>query len=565
MKKLFKTTALLMLGMGLGACSNEDDIVAPTTTAEEGETAYINVQIASADDATTRAEAGEFIYGTLAEQKVANARFLFYDASGNYVCEAHVWQDGGKNEETPDENVEYWGSSVLVLTGVTQTNYPTSMVTILNAPSSFSAPKTLDAMQVALAGNCKNSDNDNFIITTSSYDQGDTKYFVTPLTSANFKTSADDAKAEANRVEVYVERLAAKVVVTVDESKLTKVENQTNLYKLANFTVAGQDTARAIYVKLLGWDLNCTTKDSYYMKNIKCDQTITNFEWKPAGLFRTYWGHSYNYDNNSFSYPSAYAKNMAAGLNYISANEIQNGFTTTDNYDYCNENTNTPTILANHYPSAVTSVIVKAKITDEKGEGIDVIRYNGLLFEPERYIDYVLSSLNAAGELNYYNSEKMQISADDVELQDSPNLNGQVFVQLKDTASTTTYYSDTTAASPKTISYKNINAALAEFNDANTAVAYKGGLMYYNIPIKHLNTKVAPTKSGSTYTIAEGYYGVVRNHCYSVTINDIQHIGAGIFNPGEPIVPTDDEDTYYHVGARINILSWKNVSQTVVL
>jgi hypothetical protein len=116
------------------------------------------------------------------------------------------------------------------------------------------------------------------------------------------------------------------------------------------------------------------------------------------------------------------------------------------------------------------------------------------------------------------------------------------------------------------VSYKDINAALADFNKDNKAVGYNDGLMYYNIPIKHMNTSVAPTKDAAgAYTIAEGYYGVVRNHCYSVSINEIAHIGAGIFDPNEPIVPNDDEDTYYHVGARINILSWKNVSQTVVL
>jgi hypothetical protein len=556
-----------MLGLGLGACSNDDDITTPATTAEEGETAYLNVQIASAEDGTTRADASEFTYGTAAEQNVANARFLFYDANGNYVCEANVWKGG---EAVKQDNIEYWGKSVLVLTGVTQTNYPTSMVTILNAPSSttFPAPKTLTAMQAALAGGFMNGDN--FLITSSSYDQGEgVTPFVTKLQSSDFKTNADSAVATNNAVEVYVERLAAKVVVGIDESDTglgnVKVANQTNLYKLANFTVAGQDTARAIYVKLIGWGLNCTTKDSYYMKKIDRTQTITNFTWKPDGLFRTYWGHSYNYDSNAFNYPSAYAKDMVADLNYISATDIEKGFTTTNNYDYCNENTNTPTILANHYPSAVTSVTVKAQICDENGTGIPVVRYNGLLFEPDRYIDYVLSSLNAAGELNYFTSEKKQISAADVELQNSTALNGQVFVQLKDTASTTVYYSDTTAASLTTIGYKDLNKALAEFNDTNKAVGYTTGLMYYNIPIQHLNTSVAPIKGTSGYTIPEGYYGVVRNHCYSVTINDIEHIGSGIFNPGEPIVPNDDEDTYYHVGARINILSWKNVSQTVVL
>ncbi len=79
---------------------------------------------------------------------------------------------------------------------------------------------------------------------------------------------------------------------------------------------------------------------------------------------------------------------------------------------------------------------------------------------------------------------------------------------------------------------ENLAAASAD------AVAYNGGLMYYNIPIEHLNNDEV-VENG---TIPEAKYGVVRNHHYVVTIDKLENIGKGIFDEGERIVPGDDPD-----------------------
>ena len=84
--------------------------------------------------------------------------------------------------------------------------------------------------------------------------------------------------------------------------------------------------------------------------------------------------------------------------------------------------------------------------------------------------------------------------------------------------------------------------------------------MYYNIPIEHLNNDAA--ENG---TVPEAKYGVVRNHHYVVTIDKLEKIGKGIFDGNEKIVPGDPNDDTYYVGAKINILSWKIVSQNVAL
>jgi hypothetical protein len=94
--------------------------------------------------------------------------------------------------------------------------------------------------------------------------------------------------------------------------------------------------------------------------------------------------------------------------------------------------------------------------------------------------------------------------------------------------------------------------------------------MYYNIPIEHLNqadnetSATSDTKAAIT-KIHEGHYGVVRNHWYKLTINKITGPGHGIQDPDEPIVPNPDVEEDYYIGARINILAWKTLSQTVSL
>ncbi len=85
---------------------------------------------------------------------------------------------------------------------------------------------------------------------------------------------------------------------------------------------------------------------------------------------------------------------------------------------------------------------------------------------------------------------------------------------------------------------------------------FKDGLMYYNIPIEHLNS------AGTDGALTEAEYGVVRNHWYDITLNSLSGFGRGIAVEDEVIVP-QPEIPYYYLGADINILSWNHVQQSV--
>ena len=84
--------------------------------------------------------------------------------------------------------------------------------------------------------------------------------------------------------------------------------------------------------------------------------------------------------------------------------------------------------------------------------------------------------------------------------------------------------------------------------------AFENGKAYYAKPIEHFGGTQTDDKTGEI--------GVVRNHSYQITVTQVSGLGEGVFDPEEDIKPTDTKKTYY-VGAELNILSWKTVSQDV--
>lgn len=561
-----------------------------------GEKAYLSVNITDAT-AITRASSNDddFEYGSEDEQKVTSAEFYFYDENGIYVTKANVWDGGTANTNTPAENIEYFGKSVIVLKGLTATNFPKYVVTVLNTPTGFVPGKTLKEMESTLSYAAARTDGgyrngDNFIMSTTSFVPKNTAsdfqyYFATEVSESDFKKEPTAAAEELSPVQIYVERLAAKVSLKVDAdqsnenalSSPVQGEDGATYYKL-KITVAGMDNsaednyiaAEDIYIKFLGWGLNATAKESNIVKNIDLNWKNENlgFVWNVSDYYRSFWGKSYNYEKDGYPQTSNEAEDCPY-LNYVSANQLTK---TINASDYCAENTNTSAIISDNFPSAVTSILLKAQIcSDTKGTALDLVRYNGLLYTVEAYKNYVLNNLKNTNRLDvWYKSGDdtyHQIDGTYVELKNSGD--GKILVQLTQNAKQATLYMKGSDTTPSTVmndtDKDNFNNTLSEFNEKIEAIGYTDGLMYYNIPIEHLNNNENTTTDQGT-VIPEAKYGVVRNHHYVVTVTSLSKLGKGIFQPGEVIVPTDDEDkdTYY-VGARINILSWKIVNQTVEL
>lgn len=610
----------VLAALVLAGCSNDEPGITPEepNAVFEGDEAYITVCLADAGSGQSRAttENPGYEYGSTAEHNVSNAYFYFYDANGVFVAEGSAWNEE-ENPATTGSNIEFAGKNVVALKGLTKKNYPKYMVTVLNRPSSFEYGKTLDEMKtVLLSGGIKDS-NEKFVMSTTSWggqknaEDKDMKYFVTEVKESNFSPEPIKDANSTNYVTVYVERLAAKVTLGVSDNieNATKINGET--YYMIKASVAGegndadinpddnqiaaedndadintdgnQIAAENLYVKLHGWKLNATAKNSYIVKNL--DENWTNetlgFSWNKPSDFRSFWGKSFNYGKGDYptSAGDLYDDEELVQNEYLTYVNLKTDLTELGESAYCAENTNTSDIVTNNFPSAVTSILLKAGVCNMDGEPLDLIRFNGLLFTQKTFPQYILNVMNAKGDLNvWYDStpdetdgtKKQYKQIDENYVTLVHVVDGEANVQLKETGNPDLYIRTTKTVEGKDVpeftkmndsDLANVNTRMAA--ESGDAIGYKGGLMYYNIPIEHLNNSVVVDNQ-----IPEAKYGVVRNHHYVVTVNKLESVGHGIFDPDEDevIVPGGGpEDKTYYVGTNINILSWKIVNQNVDL
>lgn len=548
----------------VGACTNDgvENNVPNTFPANQ---AFINVRLSDVGSMGTRGTDGGYEYGSADEHAVKTAHFYFYDNAGLFVSEGSAWNGGNASTVDPAENIEFRSNTVVVLENLEGKGYPNYMVTVLNKPAGFTAPQTLDEMEKLLVDGITTTADEKtyFTMSTSSYKRDDnTKYFVTPITEENFTLEPVDVGNITNYVEVYVERLAAKVTLGVSSELTSKtIEGKDGVFYPITSTVAGDDNDETtianenLLIQFRGWKLNGTANKSHIVKNINTawtDQEL-GFAWNKAADFRSFWGKSFNYGVGTYTYG---VNGDNCPLTYVNLNDnlVEVGKST-----YCAENTNTATVLntEGNNPAAITSILLKAVVCDAEGNALDLVRYNGVLFEDEQFLSYVLNVMNSNGNWNVWvageDGKYTQLDEAGVEL--VKNGSG-VKVQLK--AGQTLYSKNAEGQFEAIADVTAINEKLGA--TCTGAIGYKGGEMFYNIPIEHLN----PIEADAT-TLEEANYGIVRNHHYVINITKLDKVGKGIFTPEEEIVPDDTDKDTYAIGAKINILSWKVVNQNVEL
>ena len=616
--KLFAGFAALAL---FAACSSDEPMgnnpegpVVPV----EGQTAYLNVKINSANETFGRAtdfNDPSYNDGNGEEHAVENAKFFFFDENGIYLNLNVSVNDPVGNDPNKNENIEWMlTNNVLVLKDLTGKNYPKYMLTVLNM-SGFEASETLEATSKSLSEYAKNFtstsaadkivDTDakfNFVMTTSSYfgstnnhvDDG-SFYCVNKLVDENFQTTPT-AALNTKPVNVYVERLAAKVQLGIkmtDDNDVKTLADGTKIYRLEitlaggsndnNEEIDGGVTADTpLYVKIEGWSLNGVANNSFMSKqllpNWKTAPVFTN--WNNDGYYRSYW---------AWSVP--YRAGAAAATNELTfvAPKVLDGELTNDNVDYaqyCYENTNawenitmsTSSVNGDHvavYNNRVTHVLVKATVCDENGNGLDLVNFRGTPFLTSSFKAYVLSALkNSTAGLPYYYLTNSNVSEDDatendytqVDVKDIAfeGIKGTSLEKVKIIVSNTAQLYEKKIVEGKTkfvpVETSVLAGRIDEWVGNETINWYNGGASDYRIPIEHNATDATYGK--------EGYYGVVRNHWYKLEINKFSRLGHAIYDPDneeEVIKPEDPENPLYYVGAKINILSWRVINQGVEL
>ena len=533
------------------ACSNEENS-AINSGQEEGQLSYVAVNIVNANPTGSRVEGGEYENGEGPENAITKARFYLFNASGNpYTVTTNEAPDAVaatnyvdittlENQGKDEPNVESIKKGVLVFKGTT-TELPTSIVAVLNPPATLTGSKSLSDLQTAIADY---SSTTSFVMSNSVYASEGTKVVATDIVG---KVAQSQPDAEANPVDIYVERVLAKVRVTFSNA------DKENQYKVS------EDGEPAVYAKILGWAVTRTADKSNLLKDIDpaWDDMTLGFTWNDEPFHRSYWATT----------------STTVTLEKKSQDEIINdqkpatpeGATNISVQRYCQENTK---------KDEHTEVVVVAQLVNEEGNPNPIYKYFGEEHDSEE--DILTLIANKYNNVYYTRTEgtslpeggteyeyKSFIKPDNIHFEaTTPETGGEDYeaiAQLDDDAlnGVTIYIENPeyNGENEKYIELTNAEATINEELAKNPAQIATEGYVYYYTPIKHLGTT-----TGST-----GEYGVVRNHIYAVTITDIKGYGTPIFDPNKDIDTTHPSNEEVYIAARINVLSWRVVSSDVTL
>ncbi|MBO7190273.1 MAG: Mfa1 fimbrilin C-terminal domain-containing protein [Alistipes sp.] len=580
-KYLFIALALL----GMASCA-KDDLNAGNKPHHNGEVeeSYIAINLMAADS-DTRATDGGYEDGTDAERLVKTAYFFFFDENGNPFNvvgnpEANA-PGGGKNYlqlsinpmevENTDVNVSDISKAVLIL-NTYKGIYPKQIVAVINwvpTNNTYSLDQLHENL-TALVG--VDAAAGGFVMSNSVYMDSDKRLVdAVALTEDDIKDSA--AAATSDPIDIYVERIAAKVVLTAGGQK-AESNTHPNVFNTEKtpdmFVDSGELATTPVFVQLLGWELFNDYSNSYLLKNIDTTWTeAIGFNWNDSNFFRSYWAISQDDAlEDEFTWQ------------YTSAKQIENGFKTeygfdvatkddkgniVDNastYTYCGENTNGTNA------DLRTKVILKGQLLQSNGTGghksLELASWYGN--EYAGTANLLTAVANSLAYTLYHSDDQTTfypITAADIVCDVKvPGTNSyETGFTLSAEGKTKLWYkyssdgNHTPLGGVDDLATNNAatNTYLAE--NVNPAIVYVEGMTYYIVDVEHL---------GAAGKTAE--YGVVRNHVYQIDINSIKGYGSPIYSGEDFVVekpeyPETQKDSY--VAARINVLSWKVVKQGV--
>lgn len=566
-----KLFPLALAAFMFSACSSED----PENNGNNNvDVSYLSVNIQNVGEAMSRAEyddqkGGTYEDGTQDESTISDVRFYFFNADGSpYLLKKKLATDPDHNWMTPskdingtdkdhDHTIEQISKTVLVINGENKVA-PHSVVAVINSSSltkNTLGENALGNGALSLSELREKQDTKfynagaNFVMSNSIYMKDNNEEYAVPV-SGHVYTS--DKEAEKDPIEIYVERVAAKVTTTLNTSLENWEEGTASTwgeekwaYKLSEKLNNKYD----VYAVVDGWSVadanGRATVEKAVLSGTWTDELLGIKPWTTGDYHRCFWETSVPFKNG----------------NNVVNQEFEAIKTNFGNSVYTLPNTPAATTdFTDKMENSLTKVIVAAHLyyKDENGnyKPAEICKYKGIQYLGAKNVLKVV-----ANEIKNTYCKKdadgsfVSITEDDLAFATSvptgsttqlmdyeviPQINSKKTIELFDNNQ-----------NPVTIDV--VNKALAA--ETNKAQVRTEGCVYYYTPIRHLASE--ETKLG--------YYGVVRNHSYKVNIQEIKGFGTPVFDPNKKIDPTLPEEKDIFLAARINVLSWRVVKSNVNL
>lgn len=530
---------------------------------------YLSVNIQNVGEAMSRAEydgdkGGTYEDGTEAESKISNVRFYFFNADGSpYLLKKesatdpeHNWMTPAKNtdingtDKDNDHTVEQISKTVLVINGENKVA-PHSVVAVIN--SSTLTTTTLGNGALSLSELREKKDTKfhdggaNFVMSNSIYKKDNNEEYAVPV-SGHVYTSKEDA--EKSPIDIYVERVAAKVNTTCDTSKGWSVGTETwNSGKWTYQLPQKLNDKYAVYVVVDGWsvaDANGRATVEKATLSSDWNKDLLGIDpWTTGDYHRCFWETSVAFTNgNELVNQSFEAIKTSFGQSVYT---LPNTPVATTDFADKMENSLTKVIVAAHlYYKDETGNYKPAEIC--KYKGIQYLGAKNVLKVVANEIKNTYCKKDADGsfvsitedDLAFATSVPTGSTTQLMDYEVIPQINSKKTIELFDN-------------NHNPVTTDVVNKALAA--ETNKAQVRTEGCVYYYTPIRHL--AVTDTNLG--------YYGVVRNHSYKVNIQEVKGFGTPVFDPKKEIDPTLPEEKDIYLAARINVLSWRVVKSDVNL
>ncbi len=596
MKKFTMLSSVLATALMLtvASCSSED-VAGGDSQNDKGTTSFLAVNIENVGSAPASRSydqgGGTYEDGTGTESTINKVRFYFFNGDGTPYLLVNNDPTNNQSVNYLDQTVETAGDdhdhtaeiktkAVLVLKGETKA-IPASVIAVINPgvldnTTLKSGTMTLSELRTSATGTKFYDETNGFVMSNSVYESAGQDVCSTPVANNVFASSEAALKKP---VDIYVERVNAKVNAKIDAdyvrtnetekawSKNAEGKYQINVGNIDVTTYAENTNATPttktypVYAVVQGWQVADANGKAEVCKQI-------NTAWYAGELGISPWTTS-DYHRCFWSKSVPFNFGAQGGVNHPVNPKFENiklslsgDFSTTPVYTL----PNTPTeVIANPTTSlnTLTKLIVAAKLVyldkDGKYKPAQVCQYRGLTYLGEEavkkqivggFAKYFKKTTTESGDV-YKSIEASDIAFKTVvpgSPESSEVKNYEVVATLASTVGDLYVKNGETWTKA---SKDDVNAALAK---ETAQVRSTDGATYYYTPIKHLG------EAGKL-----GEYGIVRNHSYLVTIQNIKGFGTPVYDPKkeiDPMIPSD-ENTY--LAASVKVLSWRVVSSKVNL